>query len=246
MSRYFLAPTFFLLSSPCRSSAARSRRLSTPRELFEALGADSPPDIPAAVLDRKSKVSSGKLTLRLTPRPSPLTPHPRPSPSPLAPRPRPRPRPHPHPHPHQGGLRQFGSNSSHEARDRARRLGCGARNVRRAHHRRQGPAASRHDAARARGQQHHPRAQGVRGRDGVGWPCHVERVRWSWVCDVMTHLMNGTSFVHADTTSHSTPRGPLAGELSTCASDSPGAPGPRRSDIRERRTQHTLLSKQVK
>jgi hypothetical protein len=88
--------------------------------------------------------------------------------------------------------------------------------------------------------------QGVRGRDGVGWPCHVERVRWSWVCDVMTHLMNGTSFVHADTTSHSTPRGPLAGELSTCASDSPGAPGPRRSDIRERRTQHTLLSKQVK
>ena len=90
--------------------------------------------------------------------------------------------------------------------------------------------------------------QGVRGRDGVGWPCHVERVRWSWVCDVMTHLMNGTSFVHADTTSHSTPRGPLAGELSTCAyrfSDSPGAGGGR-SDIRERRTQHTLLSKQVK
>jgi hypothetical protein len=91
-----------------------------------------------------------------------------------------------------------------------------------------------------------PPAACQRLADGVGWPCHVERVRWSWVCDVMTHLMNGTSFVHADTTSHSTPRGPLAGELSTCASDSPGAPGPRRSDIRERRTQHTLLSKQVK
>lgn len=29
--------------------------------MFEALGADSPPDIPAAVLDRKSKVAFGNL-----------------------------------------------------------------------------------------------------------------------------------------------------------------------------------------